>query len=97
MSVPNAIMEQSARKKEAAPEELQPALRKAVGVAVRQYLKDMNGHDPDALYRLVLSEVEAPLVQEVLRHAEGNQTRAADILGINRATLRKKIRQYRLA
>lgn len=96
MSVPNAVMKHSARKKHTAPEELQPALRKAVGAAVRQYLKDMNGHDPDALYRLVLSEVEAPLVSEVLRHSDGNLTRASDILGINRATLRKKIRQYRL-
>lgn len=98
MSVSNAIMEQRAvkKKQQPAPEDMQPALRKAVGAAVRQYLRDMNGHDPDALYKLVLSEVEAPLVEEVLRYAAGNQTRAADILGINRATLRKKIRQYRL-
>lgn len=96
MSVPNVIMAHNASQKAMSPDNLEPALRKTVANAVRQYLTDMNGHDPDALYRLVLSEVEAPLIAEVLRHADGNQTRAADILGINRGTLRKKIKQYRL-
>lgn len=96
MSVPNAIMERNASAKATAPEELQPTLRKAVAKTVKQYLRDMNGHDPRALYRLVLAEVEAPLLEAVLNHADGNQTRAADILGINRGTLRKKLKQYRL-
>ena len=48
------------------------------------------------LYDIVLREVEAPLFAEVLRHFEGNQTRAADALGINRATLRKKLKRYGL-
>lgn len=99
MSVPNQIMQQRAghqKISKATQEELQPALRKAVSRAVDQYLKDMNGHDPQALYRLVLAEVEGPLLETVLNHAGGNQTRAADILGINRGTLRKKMKQYRL-
>lgn len=78
------------------PKADQPALRKAVSRSVKQYLKDMNGHDPHALYREVLAEVEAPLLKEVLRHAGGNQTRAAEILGLNRGTLRKKIEHYQL-
>lgn len=96
MSVPNIVMAHNESQKAMHPDNLEPALRKTVASAVRQYLTDMNGHDPDALYRLVLSEVEAPLIAEVLQHADGNQTRAAEILGINRGTLRKKIKQYRL-
>lgn len=96
MNVPNIAMAHNAAQKAMSPENLEPALRKTVANAVRQYLEDMNGHDPDALYRLVLSEVEAPLIAEVLQHADGNQTRAAEILGINRGTLRKKIKQYHL-
>ena len=46
------------------------------------------------LYRLVMAEVERPLLEVALKHADGNQTRAAKVLGINRATLRKKLRQY---
>jgi len=44
----------------------------------------------------VLSEVELPLLRTVLEHTEGNQSQAAEILGINRATLRKKLKHYRL-
>lgn len=96
MSVPNRIVQHRASHRRSSHDELQPALRRAVSSAVHQYLRDMNGHDPDALYRLVLAEVEAPLLETVLDHAQGNQTRAADILGINRGTLRKKMKQYRL-
>ncbi len=74
----------------------QPALRECVARAVRRYLSDLDNHEVDDLDDVVLGEIEAPLFAEVLRHCEGNQTRAAATLGINRATLRKKLRQYRL-
>lgn len=70
---------------------LQPALCDCVARAVRRYLTDLDAQKPDGLYELVLGEVEKPLLREVLRWSEGNQSRAADALGINRATLRKKL------
>ena len=80
-----------------APEStLQPALRECVARAVRRYLHDMNGETPDGLYELVLQEVEAPLLREVLTWAGGNQSKAATALGINRATLRKKLATHGL-
>lgn len=74
----------------------QTALRDHVTKAVRRYLHDLGEHEADDLYEVVLREVEAPLLAEVLRHCEGNQSRAAARLGINRATLRKKLREYGL-
>ncbi len=75
-----------------APESaLQPALRECVARAVRRYLHDMDGRAPDGLYELVLQEIEVPLLGEVMSWAGGNQSRAAAALGINRATLRKKL------
>ncbi len=80
-----------------APESaLQPALRESVARAVRRYLQDMDGEMPDGLYDLVLQEVEGPLLREVLAWADGNQSRAAAALGINRATLRKKLAAHSL-
>lgn len=68
-----------------------PALRDCVARAVRRYLADLGGHRASDLYRMVLSEVETPMLDEVLRHCRGNQTRASQLLGITRATLRKKL------
>jgi Fis family transcriptional regulator len=70
---------------------LQPALRECVTRAVRRYLHDLDSQMPDGLYDLVLQEVETPLLREVLAWAGGNQSKAAAALGINRATLRKKL------
>ncbi|MBM4212981.1 MAG: hypothetical protein FJ179_04610 [Gammaproteobacteria bacterium] len=64
--------------------------------AFEDYLSHLNGHQPSGLYELVLREVEEPLLRVVLRHAHGNQSRAAEILGINRATLRRKLRELGL-
>jgi len=64
--------------------------------ALRGYLSTLNGHKPAALYQLVLSEVEKPLFRTVMEYAEGNQSEAAEILGINRGTLRKKLKNYKL-
>lgn len=74
-----------------------PALRECVARAIRRYLADLDGHADSNLYRLVLAEVERPMLEEVLRHCRGNQTRAAHVLGITRATLRKKLGDAGLA
>lgn len=71
-------------------------LRDLTEEAIRRYLKDLNGHAPAELYGLVIGEVEQPLFRTVLDYTDGNQSQAAEILGINRATLRKKLRHYEL-
>ncbi len=72
-------------------------LRNHAERALSDYFASLNGHRPADLYEMVLREVEEPLFRAVLDYAEGNQSRAAVILGINRATLRKKLRQFGLA
>ena len=60
--------------------------------ALDDYFKDLNGEEPSCgVYDMVMNCVEKPLIETVLFHAGGNQTRAADLLGLNRNTLRKKI------
>lgn len=71
-------------------------LRTMTEDALNNYFATLNGHKPGQLYDLVMREVEEPLFKAVLHYAEGNQSRAADILGINRGTLRKKLRTYGL-
>lgn len=72
-------------------------LRTMTAEALNSYFETLNGHKPGQLYDLVLREVEEPLFKAVLDYAAGNQSRAADILGINRGTLRKKLKTYGLA
>ena len=64
--------------------------------ALGNYFANLNGQKPNELYTLVMSEVEAPLFKTVMHYTGGNQSRAAQILGINRGTLRKKLRTYGL-
>ena len=64
--------------------------------ALRGYLATLNGHRPADLYKLVMGEVERPLFRTILDYAGGNQSEAAEILGINRGTLRKKLIAYKL-
>ena len=71
-------------------------LRQCVREAVDHYFRELDGHETCGLFDLVLSEVEAPLIESVLEHTRGNYTKAATLLGVNRATLRKKIRRYNL-
>lgn len=71
-------------------------LSSAVQTALSVYFRDLDGHAPENLYDMVLSEVERPLFDAVMRHTRGNQSKAAKILGINRSTLRKKLEQYRI-
>jgi len=63
--------------------------------AVNEYFKDLDGEEPScAIFEMVMNCVEKPLIETVMHHADGNQTRAADLLGINRNTLRKKIIEH---
>lgn len=71
-------------------------LREHAERAIVDYLAHLEGHHPAPLHDLVLREVEEPLFRVVLEHTGGNQTRAAKILGINRATLRRKLRDLGL-
>jgi Fis family transcriptional regulator, factor for inversion stimulation protein len=66
------------------------------GEALDGYFMKLNGHKPGDLYQLVIGEVEKPLFRAVLDYTNGNQSEAAEILGINRGTLRKKLRSYNL-
>ena len=72
-------------------------LRSHAEEALSAYFTSLNGHRPAQLYDMVLREVEEPLFKAVLDYVDGNQSRAAGILGINRGTLRKKLRQFGLA
>ncbi len=69
-------------------------LRSMTEQALDSYFHSLNGHAPGHLYDLVMREVEEPLFRAVLDYSEGNQSRAAEVLGINRGTLRKKLRSY---
>nr|WP_275289033.1 DNA-binding transcriptional regulator Fis [Halomonas elongata] len=71
-------------------------LRDAVDAAMRRYFDHLDGCEVTDLHAMVIAEVEAPLLASVLEHAQGNQTRAAEMLGLNRGTLRKKLKHYGL-
>ena len=72
------------------------ALAKCVKRSMERYLKDLNGHKAGDLYAMVLREVEKPLLEVIMKHATSNQCRASEMLGINRNTLRKKLKLYKL-
>lgn len=71
-------------------------LAASVESAVGSYLRLLEGEGVTNLYSLVLAEIEAPLLRCVLEHTGGNQSLAAEVLGLNRGTLRKKMRRYGL-
>ena len=62
-----------------------------------KYLKDLDGETPSNLYEKVLYEIEKPLFSTIMDHCENNQSKAATCLGINRGTLRKKLKQYEIS
>ncbi len=61
---------------------------------LEDYFHELDGHPPVDLYQMVLAEIEQPLLETVLRYTRGNQSKAAEMLGMNRGTLRKKLKQY---
>ena len=69
-------------------------LRDAVKRAVTNFFAQLDGQEAQEVYEMVLSEVEAPLLVIIMQHTRGNKTRAANMLGINRGTLRKKLKKY---
>ena len=71
-------------------------LRESVTVAVRHYLQQLDGQMSTDVYQMVLAEIEAPLLKEIMAYTRNNQTRASIMLGLNRGTLRKKLKQYNL-
>jgi len=71
-------------------------IQECVQDSMETYFANLDGHGTNDLYQMVISEVEQPLLRVVLKHTRGNQTRAAEILGINRGTLRKKLKMYDL-
>ncbi|MGB5276114.1 MAG: DNA-binding transcriptional regulator Fis [Gammaproteobacteria bacterium] len=71
-------------------------LYNAVKHSIRRYLYELDGAQPHDMYDLVLKQVEQPLLEAILEHTKGNQSKAAEYLGLNRGTLRKKLRTYNL-
>jgi Fis family transcriptional regulator, factor for inversion stimulation protein len=67
-----------------------------IRASVEQYFRDLRGAEPDRLHELFIAAVERPLLDVVLRQADGNQSKAAEWLGINRNTLRRKLADHRL-
>ncbi|HEY0974856.1 MAG TPA: helix-turn-helix domain-containing protein [Solimonas sp.] len=68
----------------------------SVGESLDDFFRTLNGHSPKNLYDLFLDQVEPPLLKATLRYCHGNQSRAADMLGLNRATLRKKLKAHKI-
>jgi Fis family transcriptional regulator len=72
------------------------SLRDSVAEAMQRYFADLDGQDTRDLYELVMAEVEPPLLSAAMNYTRQNQSRTAEILGLNRGTLRKKLKQYDL-
>lgn len=71
-------------------------IEECVRESLESYFKDLHGVDPHGMYEMILNVVEKPLLDVVMRHAEGNQSKAAEWLGINRNTLRRKLVEHKL-
>ncbi|HVL58920.1 MAG TPA: Fis family transcriptional regulator [Burkholderiaceae bacterium] len=71
-----------------------PSIDEAITRSLEKYFRDLEGSRPSAIYDMVLSAVERPMLEVVMKQAHGNQLRASEMLGINRNTLRKKLQQY---
>jgi len=74
------------------PNELADCVRRSL----ERYFKDMDGEKPTSIYDMVLKNVEKPMIETILAKTAGNQSLAAEMLGINRNTLRKKMQQLRI-
>ena len=71
-------------------------IEECVRTSLEGYFRDLRGTDPDGMYAMMVRVVEKPLLEVVMNHAEQNQSRAAEWLGLNRNTLRKKLLEHKL-
>jgi Fis family transcriptional regulator len=74
------------------PNELADCVKRSL----ERYFKDMDGEKPTSIYEMVLKNIEKPMIETVLGKAAGNQSLAAEMLGVTRNTLRKKMQQLRI-
>ncbi|MAR99997.1 MAG: Fis family transcriptional regulator [Nitrosomonadales bacterium] len=73
-----------------------PNLPDNIDILLDKYFKDLSGEKPKGVYDMVIHSVEKPLLLYIMNLAEGNQSKAADILGLNRNTLRKKLQLHKI-
>ena len=71
-------------------------IEECVRDTLERYFEDLRGTDPHAVHEMIMSAVEKPLLEVVMRQADGNQSKAAEWLGINRNTLRRKLLEHKL-
>ena len=71
-------------------------IEECVRSSLEAYFKDLRGTEPDGMYNMMVSVLEKPLLEVVMHHADQNQSRAAQWLGLNRNTLRKKLLEHKL-
>ncbi len=71
-------------------------LSEQVKKAMRKYFAALGGTNPANVYEMVMAEVEPELLKAVMKHTSNNQSKAANVLGLNRATLRKKLHRYNI-
>lgn len=75
---------------------MKPTISDCVRDNLQQYFKDLDGQDPVNVYEMVIHLVEKPVLEEIMARANHNQSRAAQWLGLNRNTLRKKLQHHAL-
>lgn len=88
----NNVIPMSSAKNSPVKNGLSETVRQSLG----QFLEDLDGDSPGNLYDMVLQQIEEPLLEMVMEYVDGNQSRAAECLGLNRGTLRKKLKAYNL-
>ena len=71
-------------------------IEQCVRESMEQYFRDLRGAEPHSMHDMVMAATEKPLLEVVMKHADGNQSRAAEWLGLNRNTLRRKLSDHKL-
>ena len=71
-------------------------IEECVRTSLEGYIQDLRGTEPDGIYNMMVNAVEKPLLEVVMHHVEHNQSKAAQWLGMNRNTLRKKLLEHKL-